>query len=70
MKIRRRPPSSSVHVGPLEYQIVVPDGKPAHILEEIVWDKEREVLVMRDKIPLDKLKKHRSSHNQWMFHLL
>ncbi len=57
MKIRRRPPSSSVHVGPLEYQIVVPDGKPAHILEEIVWDKEREVLVMRDKIPLDKLKK-------------
>jgi indole-3-glycerol phosphate synthase len=57
MKIRRRPPSSSVNVGPLEYQIVVPDGKPAHILEEIVWDKEREVLVMRDKIPLDKLKK-------------
>ncbi len=57
MKIRRRPPSSSVNVGPLEYQIVVPDGKPAHILEEIVWDKEREVLVLRDKIPLDKLKK-------------
>ncbi len=57
MKIRRRPPSSSVNVGPLEYQIVVPDGKPAHILEEIVWDKEREVLVMRDKIPLEKLKK-------------
>ena len=57
MKIRRRPPSSSVNVGPLEYQIVVPDGKPEHILEEIVWDKEREVLVMRDKIPLEKLKK-------------
>jgi indole-3-glycerol phosphate synthase len=57
MKIRRRPPSSSVNVGPLEYQIVVPDGKPAHILEAIVWDKEREVLVLRDKIPLDKLKK-------------
>jgi indole-3-glycerol phosphate synthase len=57
MKIRRRPPSSSVNVGPLEYQIIVPDGKPEHILEEIVWDKEREVLVMRDKIPLDKLKK-------------
>jgi indole-3-glycerol phosphate synthase len=56
MKIRRRPPSSSVNVGPLEYQIVVPDGQPEHILEEIVWDKEREVLVMRDKMPLDKLK--------------
>jgi indole-3-glycerol phosphate synthase len=57
MKIRRRPPSSAVNVGPLEYQIVVPDGKPEHILEEIVWDKEREVAYLRDKLPLDKLKK-------------
>jgi indole-3-glycerol phosphate synthase len=57
MKIRRRPPSAAINVGPLEYQIVVPDGKPEHILEEIVWDKEREVLVLRDKMPLDKLKK-------------
>jgi indole-3-glycerol phosphate synthase len=57
MKIRRRPPSSSVNVGPLEYQIVVPDGQPEHILEEIVWDKEREVPILRDKMPLDRLKK-------------
>jgi indole-3-glycerol phosphate synthase len=57
MKIRRRPPSSSVNVGPLEYQIVVPENQPEHILEEIVWDKEREVPVLRDKMPLDKLKK-------------
>jgi indole-3-glycerol phosphate synthase len=57
MKIRRRPPSSSVNVGPLEYQIVVPDSQPAHILEEIVWYKEREIPPMRDKLPLDKLKK-------------
>jgi indole-3-glycerol phosphate synthase len=57
MKIRRRPPSSSVNVGPLEYQIVVPDCEPEHILEEIVWYKEREVPQMRDKMPLDKLKK-------------
>jgi indole-3-glycerol phosphate synthase len=61
MKIRRRPPSSSVNVGPLEYQIVVPEGKPEHILEEIVWDKEREVPVLRDKMPLDKLKKQVSA---------
>jgi indole-3-glycerol phosphate synthase len=61
MKIRRRPPSSSVHVGPLEYQIVVPEGQPEHILEEIVWDKEREVPVLRDKMPLDKLKKQVST---------
>jgi indole-3-glycerol phosphate synthase len=57
MKIRRRPPSSSVNVGPLEYQIVVPDCQPEHILEEIVWYKEREVPPMRDKTPLDALKK-------------
>jgi indole-3-glycerol phosphate synthase len=57
MKIRRRPPSSSVNVGPLEYQIVVPNGQPEHILEEIVWDKEREVPIMRDKMPLEQLKK-------------
>jgi indole-3-glycerol phosphate synthase len=57
MKIRRRPPSSSVNVGPLEYQIVVPDCQPDHILEEIVWHKEREVDYLREKMPLDKLKK-------------
>lgn len=57
MKIRRRPPSSSVNVGPLEYQIIVPDNQPQHILEEIVWYKEREVPMLREKMPLDKLKK-------------
>jgi indole-3-glycerol phosphate synthase len=57
MKIRRRPPSSSINVGPLEYQIIVPDGEPAHILEEIVWYKEREVPMLREKTPLDNLKK-------------
>jgi indole-3-glycerol phosphate synthase len=57
MKIRRRPPSSSVNVGPLEYQIVVPDNQPQHILEEIVWYKEREVPMLREKMPLDNLKK-------------
>jgi indole-3-glycerol phosphate synthase len=57
MKIRRRPPSSSINVGPLEYQIIVPDGEPAHILEEIVWYKEREVPMLREKMPLDNLKK-------------
>lgn len=57
MKIRRRPPTSSVNVGPLEYQIVVPNGQPEHILEEIVWYKEWEVSLLREKMPLDKLKK-------------
>ena len=57
MKIRRRPPSSAVNVSHLEYQIVVPDNKPVHILEEIVWYKEREVAQMRDKLTLAKLQK-------------
>jgi indole-3-glycerol phosphate synthase len=57
MKIRRRPPTSAINVGPLEYQIVVPDSQPEHILEEIVWYKEREIPMLRDKMPLDKLKK-------------
>ncbi len=52
MKIRRRPPSSSISVSHLEYQIVVPDDRPEHILEEIVWYKEREVSQMRDRLPL------------------
>ena len=57
MKIRRRPPSSAISVSHLEYQIVVPDNQPAHILEEIVWYKEREVTQMREKTPLDTLQK-------------
>jgi indole-3-glycerol phosphate synthase len=55
MQIRRRPPSSAVSVSHLEYQIKVPDSEPQHILEEIVWYKEREVAQMRDKLPLAKL---------------
>lgn len=57
MKIRRRPPSSAVNVSHLEYQIVVPDNQPEHILEEIVWYKEREVAQMREKLPLVTLQK-------------
>ncbi len=57
MQIRRRPPSSAVNVSHLEYQIKVPDNQPQHILEEIVWYKEREVAQMRDKLPLDKLQR-------------
>jgi indole-3-glycerol phosphate synthase len=57
MKIRRRPPSSAISVSYLEYQIVVPENQPAHILEEIVWYKEREVTQMREKLPLATLQK-------------
>jgi indole-3-glycerol phosphate synthase len=57
MEIRRRPPSSSVNVSTLEYQVKVPDNTPQHILEEIVWHKEREVEQMREKLPLAELQK-------------
>ncbi len=57
MKIRRRPPSSAISVSHLEYQIVVPDNQPEHILEEIVWYKEREVAQMRERMPLETLQK-------------
>jgi indole-3-glycerol phosphate synthase len=57
MKIRRRPPSSSISISHLEYQIEVPGDRPEHILEEIVWHKEREVGQLREKKPLDTLQK-------------
>jgi indole-3-glycerol phosphate synthase len=57
MQIRRRPPAAAVNVSNLEYQIKVPDSQPQHILEEIVWYKEREVAQMREKCPLNQLQK-------------
>ena len=57
MKIRRLPPSPPILVGYLEYKIAIPDNQPEHILEEIVWEKEREVNIMREKLPLATLQK-------------
>ncbi|MEB3200323.1 MAG: indole-3-glycerol phosphate synthase TrpC [Synechococcaceae cyanobacterium] len=57
MQIRRRPPNPSVKVAHLEYGIPHPDEKPRHILEEIVWEKEREVASARERVPLDQLQR-------------
>jgi indole-3-glycerol phosphate synthase len=57
MQIRRRPPSAAVNVSNLEYQVKVPDNEPQHILEEIVWYKDREVAQMREKCSLHQLQK-------------
>ncbi|NJM88403.1 MAG: indole-3-glycerol phosphate synthase TrpC [Hydrococcus sp. RU_2_2] len=57
MQIRRRPPNPSVEVVNLRYTIKVEDEKPKHILEEIVWYKEKEVDRLRDRIPLLELRK-------------
>jgi indole-3-glycerol phosphate synthase len=56
MEIRRRPPNPSVKVAHLEYGIRHEEGQPRHILEEIVWEKDREVTAARERVPLEQLK--------------
>jgi indole-3-glycerol phosphate synthase len=56
MEIRRIQPGLSVNISNLEFQIKVPDSQPQHILEEIVWHKEREVARWREKLPLADLR--------------
>lgn len=57
MQIRRRPPNPPVNVENLQYKVNVPNAEPKHILEEIVWYKEREVDSLREKLPLLELQK-------------
>ena len=56
MEIRRRPPNPKVRVAHLEYAVPHDDEAPRHILEEIVWEKDREVAQARERVPLEKLK--------------
>jgi indole-3-glycerol phosphate synthase len=56
MEIRRRPPNPKVKVAHLEYAIPHEEGEPRHILEKIVWEKDREVAIARERVPLDTLK--------------
>lgn len=56
MQIRRKPPSPKVRVSYLEYGVPLPDEKPQHILEEIVWAKDRDIAIARERVPLAKLK--------------
>ncbi len=56
MEIRRRPPNPKVKVANLEYAIPHSDSEPRNILEEILWEKDREIKVARERVPLEKLK--------------
>lgn len=56
MQIRRRNPNPQVNTGEVIYQSKIPNAEPQHILEEIVWHKEKEVDRMRDRLPLEKLR--------------
>ncbi|MEO1127209.1 MAG: indole-3-glycerol-phosphate synthase TrpC, partial [Cyanobacteria bacterium J06639_16] len=57
MKIRRRQPNPPVNVSGLEYQVNVPDAGPRNILEKIVWQKEKEVAQLRERLSLADLQK-------------
>ena len=57
MQIRRRPPNPAVDVASLRYKVAVPDDKPQNILEEIVWEKEREIDRKRERLPLLELRR-------------
>jgi indole-3-glycerol phosphate synthase len=56
MEFRRRPPNPKVKVLHLEYAIRHKESEPRHILEKIVWEKDREVAAARERVPLEKLK--------------
>jgi indole-3-glycerol phosphate synthase len=56
MEIRRRPPNPSVRVAHLEFGTPHPEERPRHILEEIVWEKDKEVTAARERVSLDALK--------------
>jgi len=55
MEIRRRPPNPAINVDILQYQVKHPEAEPRHILEAIVWQKEKEVNQRRELLPLVKL---------------
>ena len=56
MKIRRTPPNPSVKVANLEYSIPHEESNPKNILEEIIWSKDREVKIAKERITLEELK--------------
>ena len=56
MEIRRRSPSPKIRVSYLEYGVPHEEEEPRNILEKIVWEKDREVELARQKVPLDQLK--------------
>ena len=56
MNIRRRPPNPSIKVSNLEYAIPHSKGEPQNILEEIIWEKDKEVDIAKQRVPLDKMK--------------
>ncbi|ESW13697.1 hypothetical protein PHAVU_008G218200 [Phaseolus vulgaris] len=59
IRIRRRPPSGPPlhYVGPFEFRLQNEGNTPRNILEEIVWNKDKEVSHLKERKPLISLKK-------------
>ena len=57
MEIRRRPPNPKVQVAHLEFAVPDQDGEPRNFLEKIVWEKDREIAVARERMPLEQLRR-------------
>ena len=57
MEIRRRPPYPEVSVQSLTYKIKAPGAEPQNILEKIVWQKEKEVAKLRQRLSLADLQR-------------
>ncbi|KAF7833186.1 indole-3-glycerol phosphate synthase, chloroplastic-like isoform X1 [Senna tora] len=59
IRIRRRPPSGPPlhYVGPFEFRLQNEGNTPRNILEEIVWNKDKEVAQLKERKPLIMLKK-------------
>ncbi|GAV68455.1 IGPS domain-containing protein [Cephalotus follicularis] len=59
IRIRRRPPSGPPlhYVGPFEFRLQNEGNTPRNILEEIVWNKDKEVTLLKERRPLFMLKK-------------
>ncbi|QCE01402.1 indole-3-glycerol phosphate synthase, chloroplastic-like isoform X1 [Vigna unguiculata] len=59
IRIRRRPPSGPPlhYVGPFQFRLQNEGNTPRNILEEIVWNKDKEVSQLKERKPLSVLKK-------------
>ncbi|KAF5482634.1 hypothetical protein F2P56_003188 [Juglans regia] len=60
IKIRRRPPTGPPlhYVGPFEFRLQNEGNTPRNILEEIIWNKDKEVSQSKERRPLSSLKKY------------
>jgi indole-3-glycerol phosphate synthase len=56
VEIRRRPPNPPVKVAHLQYAVPHAEAEPRHILETIVWEKDREITAAKERVTLQQLR--------------